>query len=83
MRPYGTISHTETERSCSVSCWGRYLDIKNLATLSAGSNCWRLERATCATVIIDAADYFRFVRAAGLKARQRIILVGWDFDARI
>jgi phosphatidylserine/phosphatidylglycerophosphate/cardiolipin synthase-like enzyme len=46
-------------------------------------NCWRIERATRASVIVDADDYFRLARAAMLKARKRIMLIGWDFDARI
>jgi phosphatidylserine/phosphatidylglycerophosphate/cardiolipin synthase-like enzyme len=44
---------------------------------------WRTETATRATVIIDAADYFAAARQAMLKAKHRIMLVGWDFDARI
>ncbi len=51
--------------------------------LKPGHNCWRIERATRATVIIDADDYFKAARAAMLKARKQIVLVGWDFDARI
>ena len=46
-------------------------------------NCWRVARADHAAAIIDAADYFRFARAAMLDARQQILLIGWDFDARI
>ena len=46
-------------------------------------NCWRIEPASRLAVIIDAADYFRHARAAMAKARRRIIMVGWDFDARI
>lgn len=34
-------------------------------------------------VIVDADIYFRLARAALLKAERRIMLVGWDFDARI
>ncbi|MFC7554969.1 hypothetical protein ACFQU7_26190 [Pseudoroseomonas wenyumeiae] len=34
-------------------------------------------------MIVDADDYFRVARAAMLAARHRIMLVGWDFDARI
>lgn len=41
------------------------------------------KHARRAAVIIDAEDYFRFARSAMLKARKRIMLVGWDFDARI
>lgn len=44
---------------------------------------WRIELATKATVIIDADDYFRAAREAMMDARERIMLVGWDFDARI
>jgi phosphatidylserine/phosphatidylglycerophosphate/cardiolipin synthase-like enzyme len=51
--------------------------------LRPGRNCWRIERAERAAVIVDADDYFRVARAAMLQARHRIMLVGWDFDARI
>ncbi|WP_244493749.1 phospholipase D-like domain-containing protein [Aureimonas sp. AU4] len=51
--------------------------------LEPGRNCQRIERATRAAVIVDADDYFRWARAAMLKARRRIILIGWDFDGRI
>lgn len=44
---------------------------------------WRMARADKASVIIDAEDYFRHARAAMLKARKRIMMIGWDFDARI
>lgn len=49
---------------------------------SAGA-LWRTERATRLSVIVDADDYFSIARAAMLKARHRIMLIGWDFDARI
>ncbi|WP_375402671.1 phospholipase D-like domain-containing protein [uncultured Sphingomonas sp.] len=35
------------------------------------------------SVIIDADDYFRVLRRSMMLARHRIMLVGWDFDARI
>lgn len=53
------------------------------ALVEPGRNCWRVARAGRATVIVDAADYYRIARAAMLKARHRILLIGWDFDARI
>ena len=52
-------------------------------TKAAKRTHWRAARATKASVIVDAEDYFRFARAAMLKARKRIMLIGWDFDARI
>ena len=39
--------------------------------------------ATRAALMVDAADYFAAARLGMLKARRRIMLIGWDFDARI
>jgi len=44
---------------------------------------WQTAQATRASVIVDADAYFTAVRSAMLKAERRILLVGWDFDARI
>ena len=44
--------------------------------------CWRVERADRLACIVDAADYFLQVKVAMLRAKRRIMLVGWDFDAR-
>lgn len=44
---------------------------------------WRVERASRAAVVIDADNYFRAAREAMLRAERQILLVGWDFDARI
>jgi phosphatidylserine/phosphatidylglycerophosphate/cardiolipin synthase-like enzyme len=51
--------------------------------LEPGRNCWRIERADKARLIVDAADYFATVRQAMLLAERRIMMIGWDFDARI
>jgi phosphatidylserine/phosphatidylglycerophosphate/cardiolipin synthase-like enzyme len=51
--------------------------------LERNNNCWRIERARRAAVIVDAADYFRLVRQAMIGARSQILLIGWDFDTRI
>jgi phosphatidylserine/phosphatidylglycerophosphate/cardiolipin synthase-like enzyme len=48
-----------------------------------GEDCWRIARAARASVIIDAECYFRHARAAMMKAKRRIMLIGWDFDAAI
>ncbi|GGF67848.1 phospholipase D/transphosphatidylase [Azorhizobium oxalatiphilum] len=48
-----------------------------------GRNCFRIDTADQLSVIVDADDYFRIARAAMVKAKRRITLVGWDFDARI
>jgi len=44
---------------------------------------WRYVMANRAHLCIDAADYFAIMRRAMLRARQRIFLIGWDFDSRI
>ena len=51
--------------------------------LQPGRNCWRIERADKVRLIVDAADYFATVRQAMLSAEKRIMLIGWDFDARV
>jgi phosphatidylserine/phosphatidylglycerophosphate/cardiolipin synthase-like enzyme len=51
--------------------------------VSLETNSWRIANANRASLIIDADDYFRAGRLAMLAARRRIMLIGWDFDARI
>jgi phosphatidylserine/phosphatidylglycerophosphate/cardiolipin synthase-like enzyme len=51
--------------------------------LRVGVNCWRVEDAARFALIIDGADYFVTLRRALLKARESIMLIGWDFDPRI
>ncbi|EWY39255.1 phospholipase D [Skermanella stibiiresistens SB22] len=48
-----------------------------------GGTCWRLEKAGRVAFLIDAADYYTAVKAAMLKAKHSIILLGWDFDTRV
>lgn len=54
-----------------------------MTTPSPGETCWRIERASRARVIVDAAHYFAAIRDAMLLAKERIFLIGWDFDTRI
>ena len=51
--------------------------------LEPGRNCWRIEEADRAAVIVDACDYYRIIREAMLRAKHRIMIIGWDFDPRI
>ncbi|OBK13647.1 phospholipase D-like domain-containing protein [Mycobacterium asiaticum] len=51
--------------------------------LIPGQTCWRVARADQFAGIIDAADYFRHVKTAMLRARHRIMLIAWDLDARM
>lgn len=51
--------------------------------LTPGQTCWRVAHADQFACIIDAACYFKHLKAAMLRARHRIMLIGWDFDARM
>jgi phosphatidylserine/phosphatidylglycerophosphate/cardiolipin synthase-like enzyme len=44
---------------------------------------WRYARASRVHVVVDAAPYFALMQQALLSARQRIMMIGWDFDTRI
>lgn len=50
---------------------------------SCSESVWQYAMASRAHAVIDAADYFDLMREAMLRARQRILLIGWDFDTRI
>jgi phospholipase D1/2 len=50
--------------------------------LKPGKNCWRLARSHRIAFLVDAAAYFAAVRAAALRARRSISIVGWDIDSR-
>ena len=50
--------------------------------LRPGETCWRTAHADRFTRIIDGSDYLADVKSAMLRARDRIILIGWDFDYR-
>ncbi|MBN8846201.1 MAG: phospholipase [Sphingomonadales bacterium] len=51
--------------------------------VAEGRNCWRIERADKARMIVDAADYYALLERLMADARERILLIGWDFDPRI
>ena len=44
---------------------------------------WRYATAERVRVIIDTDEYFDVMQRAMLLARQRLLLIGWDFDTRI
>src|SRR6185369_3676733 len=50
---------------------------------AAQPSVWRYAMATRAHVVVDAAEYFLLMQEAMLRARQRIMLIGWDFDTRV
>ena len=48
-----------------------------------GKNCWRVDRADRFRCVQDAADYFRLVRQALLRARETVFILGWDILASV
>ncbi|MEM8825697.1 MAG: phospholipase D-like domain-containing protein [Pseudomonadota bacterium] len=51
--------------------------------MAEGDNACRCEIADRAALVVDADAYFLNAAAAMVKAREAIMMVGWDFDARI
>jgi phospholipase D1/2 len=51
--------------------------------LSAGRNCWRIERAPRLRLLVDGAEYFTAVRQAIAQAQRTIFILGWDIDSRV
>ncbi|HYI43106.1 MAG TPA: phospholipase D-like domain-containing protein, partial [Sphingomicrobium sp.] len=56
---------------------------RSAAKPEAAPTHWRVERASRASLIVDADDYFRLARKAMMRAQKQILLIGWDFDTRI
>jgi phosphatidylserine/phosphatidylglycerophosphate/cardiolipin synthase-like enzyme len=54
-----------------------------LGISAPGRNCWRVECAERASVLVDAAAYYRRLAQAIRKARRSIVILGWGFDASI
>lgn len=54
----------------------------NGGILRPGETVWTVAQAARAAVLVDAAATFGAMRTAMLKARRRILVVGWDIDTR-
>ncbi|WP_242447415.1 phospholipase D-like domain-containing protein [Aurantiacibacter aquimixticola] len=50
---------------------------------SVEAGVWQYAHARRVRVVVDGEDYFDLIQQAMLKAHQRILLIGWDFDTRI
>jgi phosphatidylserine/phosphatidylglycerophosphate/cardiolipin synthase-like enzyme len=48
--------------------------------LEVGRNCWRMDQADRAAILIDDAAYFAAVKSALGKARSTIHMLNWAFD---
>lgn len=59
----------------------KYENLKPIVDM--GRNVWRIAQAERVAVVVDAADYYHFIREAMEQAQHRILIIGWDFDTRI
>lgn len=50
--------------------------------LQPGKNVWKIGRAPRATMLVDAAEYFRAARETMLNAKRSILIMGWDVHSR-
>lgn len=50
--------------------------------LRVGETCWKANRATRATLLVDGEQYFSALRTALMQARKQILIAGWDLDSR-
>jgi hypothetical protein len=44
---------------------------------AGGETCWRQAEARRLTMLVDGAAYFGALRSSMLKAKRRIVIVGW------
>ena len=51
--------------------------------LKEGKNCWRIRRATRVAFLVDAAAYFDAFARSAARARESILIAGWDIDSRV
>ena len=72
-------SHTGRQPGGDISL----RSVPRASLFQAGRNCWRVEQADRVSFLIDGEAYFRAFRAAAIKARHCIMILGWDFDSRI
>ena len=56
---------------------------RQASLLVPGRNCWRVERADRAAVVVDGEAYFGAVADAIDRAVHSILLIGWDFNSRV
>jgi phosphatidylserine/phosphatidylglycerophosphate/cardiolipin synthase-like enzyme len=56
---------------------------QDVCCLEEGQNCGNVASCNRASLLIDAARYFRLLKEMLERARQSILIIGWDFDGAI
>ena len=57
--------------------------MNNTDLFRPGHNCWRTEKATHASLVVDCANYYRNLYESIMKARHSVFVTGWDIDSRV
>jgi phosphatidylserine/phosphatidylglycerophosphate/cardiolipin synthase-like enzyme/uncharacterized membrane protein YdjX (TVP38/TMEM64 family) len=76
----GMLFPAPVKRSSSIEAAPR--DVGPAQLLRPGENCWRVAEATRVAVLVDGASYFQAFVQAVLRARESIVIVGWDIQSR-
>jgi phospholipase D1/2 len=53
------------------------------SVLTAGKNCWRIEKADRVAFLVDGASYFEAFASAVDQAKKTIYIAGWEIDSRV
>lgn len=56
---------------------------RSSSLFSPGDNCWTVQSSRRMGFLVDGEAYFAAVADAFAQAKQRIMIIGWDFDSRI
>lgn len=59
------------------------LDNARASLLRAGDTCACVRHANRLRILVDGAAYFAVLRAAIIRARHSVFIVGWDIDSRM
>tara|TARA_R110002110_G_scaffold91264_2_gene237450 strand:- start:70665 stop:72788 length:2124 start_codon:yes stop_codon:yes gene_type:complete len=51
--------------------------------LVEGTNCWRIEKASRAAILVDGENYYPALHAALCNAQKTIFIVGWDLHSEL
>jgi phosphatidylserine/phosphatidylglycerophosphate/cardiolipin synthase-like enzyme len=56
---------------------------RHQSLIKVGVNAWRLVSARRIAMLVDAADYYRYLEEAFATAQRSILIAGWDFNGEI
>lgn len=59
------------------------MDTVSSSIFRPGDNCWKVETAERATLLVDYGSYYKALYHAIVQARHSVFIIGWDIDSRI